>query len=90
MSTGSPRFSATSPENATRFGPTTAPTVAPQTTSPSVEARRPGGTRSAAAYRDSWLELLPNPINSVPRTRVGSDPVMTAPVATNAPATLIV
>ena len=49
VSTGSPMFTATSPENATRFGPTTAPTVAPQTTSPSVEARRPGGTRSAAA-----------------------------------------
>jgi hypothetical protein len=48
-SSGRPKFSATSPENATRFGPITAPIVAPQTTTPIVDARLRIGTRSAAA-----------------------------------------
>ena len=37
---GSPRFRATVAAGATRFGPMTAPAVAPQTTIPIADARR--------------------------------------------------
>ena len=42
-SSGRPRFAAKIPAGATRFGPTIAPTVAPQTTRPIAEARRASG-----------------------------------------------
>ena len=64
-----------------------APTVAPQTTIPSAEARRAAGNRSAATYRESWFEAFPNPMRTVPTSSIAIDPTATARVATNAPAT---
>ncbi len=67
----------------------TAPTVAPQTTVPMAEARRFGANRSAATYRDSWLDELPKPISTVPASRIGREATTTANVAMSAPTTPI-
>ena len=48
LSSGRPRLSARAPAGAARFGPMTAPAVAPHTTSPMADAARSVGTRSAA------------------------------------------
>ena len=61
------------------------PTVEPQTTSPMATARRFGGTRSAAAYRDRLVDELPNPIRKVPSRSSGKDRMTTADPATTAP-----
>ena len=88
-SSGRPSWAANAPAGATRLGPMIAPAVAPHTTSPMAEARRLSGYMSAAAYRDSWFEALPNPMRNVPTSSSGSETPMTAIVATMAPTTPI-
>ena len=71
------------------MGPITDPTVAPQTTMPMADARRAGATMSADAYRDSWLELLPKPMSSVPASSSQNELPITAAAAISAPTTPI-
>jgi hypothetical protein len=86
---GSPSHSAMTPDGPTRFGPSTAPTVAAQTTRPIADARLAFGARSAATYRESWFDALPKPTSSVPARSSGTDLPTIATTAITAPRTPI-
>src|SRR6185503_13838187 len=72
-SVGRPSAGAMAPAIGTSVGPIRPPTVEPHTTSPIATARRFGGTRSAAAYRDRFVDEFPNPIRNVPKRSKGKD-----------------